>query len=195
MCFCDSVFIIASYLPVFLQPRLSLKFQAAMLPSCLKWGSCCGRWRNTHPPCMILPDHTSQADQKWHPQLFQLYLLAQDPVWKIYRHVSVRLNSDCHYITRKIVLMLVQIRALPHKIHPKKSFITIGTFSAPHCFISNAHLMLVCTHLCPPKPCWFTQHDCMSVAHLLNLNVCTLFRTRKGAMCYRLKSDLKDLVN
>lgn len=78
-------------------------------------------------------------------------------------------------------MMLIQIRALPYKIHPKKSFITIGTFSAPHCFISNAHLMLVCTHLCPPKPRRFTQYDCMSVANLLDLNVGTLFRTRKAS--------------
>lgn len=80
------------------------------------------------------------------------------------------------------MLKLTQIRALPHKIHPKKSFFTIGTFSAPHCFISNAHLMLVCTHLCPPKPGWFTEDDCMSVANLLDLNVCALFRRRKGAL-------------
>lgn len=80
------------------------------------------------------------------------------------------------------MLKLIQIKALPHKIHPKKSFITIGTFSAPHCFISNAHLMLVCTHLCPPQPRWFTHYDCMSVANLLDLNVCTLFTTRKSAM-------------
>lgn len=42
--------------------------------------------------------------------------------------------------------------------------------------------MLICTHLCPPKPRWFTQYNRMSVAYLLDLNVGTLLRRKKGAI-------------
>lgn len=73
---------------------------------------------------------------------------------------------------------------LPDKIHAKKSLITISTLSAPHCLISNTHLMLVCAHLCPPQPSWFAQHYSVSVGNLLNLYVCTLFqKTRHRGKC------------
>lgn len=90
------------YLPVFLLPRVSLTFRAARLPSCLQWGSCCGRWRNRYPPCMILPDRTAPADQKWHLQLFQPYPPSQVQVCKTHSHLSIRLHSDYHHITRKM---------------------------------------------------------------------------------------------
>lgn len=63
---------------------------------------------------------------------------------------------------------------LPDKIHAEKSLVPISTLSAPHRFIPNTHLMLIGTHLCPPQPGWFAQHDCISVWDLLDLYVCTL---------------------
>lgn len=71
------------YLPLSLLPSASLRFPAAMPPSCLRWGSCCGRWSHTHPPCKILPVHISPAAQQWHPQLSQLYRLSRVQVWNI----------------------------------------------------------------------------------------------------------------
>lgn len=75
--------------------------------------------------------------------------------------------------------------SLPDKIHAQESLLTIRTVSAPHCLISNAHLMLICAHLCPPQPCWFAQHHCICVGDLLNLYVGTLpGQTRdRGKVC------------
>lgn len=75
--------------------------------------------------------------------------------------------------------------SLPDKIHAQESLLTIRTVSAPHCLISNAHLMLICAHLCPPQPCWFAQHHRICVGDLLNLYVGTLpGQTRdRGKVC------------
>lgn len=52
--------------------------------------------------------------------------------------------------------------------------------------------MLICTHLCPPEPCWFTQYNRLSVAYLLDLNVGTLPRRKKVPL---VSNYLKVLVN
>lgn len=89
----------------------------------------------------------------------------------------------------QLKLMVDKQGALPEQIHAEKSFVTICTLSAPHCFISNAHLMLICAHFCAPQPCWFAQHNCISVGNLLNLYVCTLFTRGKKTQGEKLLSN------
>lgn len=78
------------------------------------------------------------------------------------------LNELCSRLTQNA-------RASPHQIHSKEGLLSVSALPAPHCFVSNAHLVLVRSHLGPPQPCRFTQHHCVSVSHLLDLNV--------GALC------------
>lgn len=181
-----------SYLPLSLQPSTSLMFPAAMPPSCQIWGSCCGRWSQSYPPCKTLPDHTSPAARWSHRQLSQLYLLSQVQAWQVIVTDSgfclISVWNDWAQLKKKFDLIVSRFPSgwvwfgycyfkellLPHKIHAKKSFITICTLSAPHRFVSNAHLMLICTHLCPPQPRRSAQYYCIRVGNLLDLNVCAL---------------------
>lgn len=159
------------YLPPSPLPTFSLTFREAMPPSCPIWGSCCGTWSCTRPPCRSPPDHTSPAALQWRPPPPRLCQLSPVQAWRM--RMGQRLlwhwwNELCSRLTQNP-------GASPHQIHSKEGLLSISALSAPHCFVSNAHLMLVRSHLGPPQPCRFTQHYCVSVSHLLDLNV--------GALC------------
>lgn len=154
------------YLPPSPLPTFSLTFREAMPPSCPLWGSCCGTWSCTHPPCRSPPDHASPTARQWRPQPSRLCLLSPVQAWRVTGSEAALALAEWIVFTSG---------ASPHQVHSKEGLLSIRALSAPHCFISNAHLVLVRSHLGPPQPRRFTQHNCVSVSHLLDLNV--------GALC------------
>lgn len=71
-------------------------------------------------------------------------------------------------------LMEKEFLGLPDEIHAQESLFTVHTLFPPHRLVPDAHLMLVCPHLCPPQPGGTTQHHCICLSHLLYRYICTL---------------------
>lgn len=67
-------------------------------------------------------------------------------------------------------------RYSPDKIHAKKGLLVLSALSAPNGLVSDAHLMLVSTHLSPPQPGWSAQHNRIGMGCLLNFDVRALVR-------------------